>query len=263
MIPTNKDKLKEFENNYNFRLVKKLPLAIIINGRSFKKTTSIIEKPYDVLLSEILGATMIKLSSEVDGTVFAYSFNDEIILISRNDQFEETQLWYDGNLQKICSATSSIATSVFSNYALRNNINLVGDPTFTSQVFVLPNIDEVVNMLIFKQQQSLYTSVFFSCFFNLAKKYDPSMVLDTLKNLTLDEKIDLLKEEFKIDYRQYPSSFRRGIACYRTPKLINSNGQEEIRYKLSINTNLPDFAKNSEWLYDILDEKEIIRLENV
>lgn len=258
MISTFKEKIKDFERPYEFKLTKKLPLIIVLNGRSFKKTTSLFSKPYSPDFVELMGAVMLKLSSEIDGTVLCYSYNDEIILVSRNDQFENTEMIYGGDLQKICSVSSSIATSTFINIASQKELSFIGDPVFTSQVFLLPNIEEVINFLTYKQYKSFSSSLFFACFFNLITKYDINIVLNTIKNLTIDEQIDLLQDEFKIDYYQYPLAFRRGIACYRVPQVIENKSGRETRNKLFVNLELPQFSKNSDFLFDILEGREVL-----
>src|SRR5271170_4068863 len=102
---------------------------------------------------ELMCGTMIKLAQEIDGAVFLYSFNDEIIVISRNDQNNDTGAWYDNNVQKIVSVAASIATLEFNRLAGINDVQLFGAPVFLAKTFVVPNIVEAINVLVAKQQQ--------------------------------------------------------------------------------------------------------------
>jgi len=252
-MSTLKERIVDYESNYDFKLIKKLPLVINLNGRSFKKNTSLLPKPYSTKFFEAICSSVIKLASEIDGTVFVYSFNDEIIIISKNNQTIDTEMWYDGNLQKINSAAASIATLSFYKAAEEFGLNIIGDPTFISKSFVVPSISEVVNFLIYKQHQAYYSAVSFSCFYELSKKFDIDYVNKILLNTTIDDKIDILLEKCDIDFNDYPIPFRKGIGCYRIPKLVKKpNGENELKNKLFIDLNLPSFNKNQEFLYNIL-----------
>ena len=167
-----KDRIDSYIESSNYHLLNRVPLIITINGRGFYKTTSLLEKPFCTKFAERMLSTMVKLCMEVEGVLFSYHHNDEIVIVSRNDQNQETVPWYDNKLQKICSITASIATQHFNMFAANTELNLLGDALFTSQVFVVPTIAEAINTIIYKQQHNFYTSIQFACFYELLKKYD-------------------------------------------------------------------------------------------
>lgn len=243
-----KDRVETYIESVNYSLLGKVPIIICINGRSFNKITSLLDKPFSQKLSDTMMSSMVKLCVDVEGTVFSYQFNDEIVLVVRNDQTQDTTPWYDNKLQKICSITSSIATQHFNEFATSTDLNLMGEALFTSQVFVVPNIIEAINTIIYKQQHNFYTAIQFSCYYELLKKYDKHTIKEMLSDLNIDEKVDLLKQECSIDFNEYPSSFRRGIACYKTPKVIDN----VVKNKWTINNDLPIFTKNESFLSNIL-----------
>lgn len=242
-----KDRIDSYRDSSDYKLLAKLPLIICINGKSFAKATSLLEKPYDTKLAECMHSTMIRLCNEVEGALFAYHFNDEIVLVARNDQGPETSPWFDNKLQKICSVTSSIATGHFDDCATSISLNLTHDPVFYSQVFTVPNIVEAINAIIFKQQHNFLCSIQFSCFYELLKKYEKNTIKEMLSGLSMDEKIDLLKQECNVDFNEYPLSFRRGTACYKIPKIVN----ESVKNKWFINEELPIFTKDQSFLTNI------------
>lgn len=244
-----KDRIDSYQETSDFKLLNKLPLIISINGRSFTKTTSIIDKPYCTKFAESMLSATLKLCLEIEGSVFSYQHNDEIVIVAKNDQSIETESWYDNKIQKICSVASSIATSAFKTHASQLNLNIVGEPIFTTQVFTVPNLSEAINTLIYKQQQNFYTSAQFACYYELSKKHDRENIKDMLSGLTIDEKIGLLHQECNIDFNEYPLSFRRGIACYKIPKILDGG---VMKNKWSINAELPIFAKNQTFLENIL-----------
>ena len=243
-----KDRIDSYREASDHKILNRLPLIICVNGRAFSKLTSLIEKPYCTKFAEGMLSATLKLCMEIEGALFAYQHNDEIVIIARNDQSLETEAWYDNKIQKICSVTASIATTHFKNYMGSSDLNLLGDPIFTSQVFAVPNIAEAINTIVFKQQQNFHTSIQFACFYELLKKHDRNTIKEMLSGLSVDEKIDLLGEECDIDFNQYPHSFRRGAACYKVPKIVEGG---TVKNKWVINPELPIFTKDQSFLSNI------------
>lgn len=244
-----KDRIESYRDNSDYKLLPKLPIIISINGKGFSKATSLLDKPYCTKLTECMLAVALKLCNEIEGAIFAYHYNDEIVIIARNDQTSETNPWFDNKIQKICSVTSSIATYYFNNYAKQTDLNIMGDVLFTSQVFVVPNVVETINTIIYKQQHNFHTSIQFACFYELLNKsYDKNIIKEMLFGLSVDDKINLLKQECNIDFNEYPICFRRGAATYKVPKIIG----DTTKYKWVVNANLPIFTKDQSFLTNIL-----------
>lgn len=246
-----KDRVISYMETADSKLLSKLPLIIMVNGRGFSKVTTLLEKPYSNKLSECFYSTLVKLVQEIDGSVFGYQFNDEIIIVARNDQSLDTLPWYNNSTQKIASVTSSIATLQFNNYAAALDLNLMGDPIFYSHAFVVPDVTEAINVIVSKQQQAIMSSINFSCFYELLKKYHKNDIREMLTSKSVDDKINLLQQECSVDYNKYPLSFRRGVACYRTPKIISFEGSEIIKNKWTLNMEIPIFTKEHSFLGQI------------
>jgi tRNA(His) 5'-end guanylyltransferase len=68
-----------------------------------------------------------------------------------------------------------------------------------------------------------------------------------ISGLTLDEKIQLLQQECRVDFNGYPISFRRGAACYKAPKVIDG----VMKNKWITNLELPIFTKETTFLGNI------------
>lgn len=246
---TIKDRISSYEEAANYKLLSRVPIVIRVNGRSFSKITSLLDKPYCAKFAECMASTMMQLCLEIEGAVFAYSFNDEIIIIARNDQNLETIPWYDNRVQKISSVTSSISTLHFSNLSNAMDLELMGDPVFLSNAFTVPNIVEAANTIISKQQQNFQTAIQSACLYELLKKYNKNTIKEMLAGLTSDEKIDLLLQECNVSFNDYPVAFRRGIACYRAPKIINN---DIVKNKWVINNDLPIFTQDGSFLLNII-----------
>ena len=147
-----KDRIASYQDASDYKLLSRVPIIICINGRSFAKNTEFLDKPYCNKFAECMLSTCMRLCNEVEGCLFAFQHNDEIVLVVRNDQNPDTSPWYDNKLQKICSITSSIASLHFNNCTSAINLNLLNESIFLSQVFVVPNIMEAINTMVLKQQ---------------------------------------------------------------------------------------------------------------
>src|ERR1700722_3035464 len=154
-----KDRIESYQKTTDLKMLERLPIIISLNGRSFAKHTSLLTKPYCSKLAECLAATTLKVCSEIEGVFFAYQFNDEIVLVARNDQTNETEPFCDNKVQKICSIASSVASLHFGDCLKRIELDLVGNPIFTANIFAVPNIAEATNTMIYKQQQNFHLSV--------------------------------------------------------------------------------------------------------
>ncbi len=246
-MSTLKDRIENYYDSTNYKLLNRVPLIICINGRKFSKLTSLLDKPYCEKFAEAMLSTTLRLCSEVDGSVFGYSFNDEIILAIRTDLSENFTPFYDNDLQNICSVSSSIATQHFNN--ISSSINLLDDGIFRSRIFPVPNISELMNAFIYKQQQNFYISIQSACFYELLKKYNRDTIKKMLSGLGPDEKISILKDECSISFNEYPIAFRRGAACYKTSKIVG----DVLKNKWTLNTELPIFTKDKLFLENILN----------
>lgn len=254
-----KDRVESYQAVTDYKLLNRVPIVICVNGRGFSKVTQLLDKPYCQKFAECIVSTTLRLCNDVEGAVFAYQFNDEIVIVARNDQSNDTNPWYDNKLQKICSVTSSIATMHFNNCAQAIGLNLTGDAIFTSQVFTVPTVGEAVNSIIYKQQQNFQTSIQSSCLYELLKKYDKNTIKEMMIGLSIDEKIDLLYQETEVNFNDYPASFRRGVAAYKVPIVSG----ESMRNKWHLNPEPPIFAKDQSFLTNIFKNgADIFRQES-
>lgn len=263
VINTLKERIQSYAELTDFKLMQKLPIITIVNGRSFKKITSLLDKPFSLKFVEMMSSIMIKLMQETDGSTFGYSFNDEAVIISRNDQTLNTEAWYDGKIQSISSVSSAIATSECDKFARTHNINLFGDPVFVAKTFVVPNITEAINVLVGKQQQAFHTALHNACFYELLKRdHDPETIQQTLLDKSPQAKADILIEQCDKNFTTYDLPFQRGVAAYRTQKIMHIDGVEKIKNKLTIDVELPIFTREHDFLGTIFRSgRDIFRAE--
>lgn len=107
-------RMKEnYENISKTRLVRRMPVAIRIDGKAFHTFTRGFIKPYDWFLIRAMQQTTKYLCENIQGCVFGYTQSDEISLILVDYAKLESCAWFDNEIQKICSITASMATMAF------------------------------------------------------------------------------------------------------------------------------------------------------
>lgn len=125
-------------------------VIVRLDGRAFHTYTRGLNKPFDAQLTEDLVFTAEQVARQVSACTLAYTQSDEISLVLRPTE----QLWFGGDTQKIASVTASLATVVFN--ARRTDARLA---TFDSRCFTVPEHDEVLNYLIWRQHDAIRNSV--------------------------------------------------------------------------------------------------------
>jgi tRNA(His) 5'-end guanylyltransferase len=259
-----KDRVAGYSATTDYSILGKLPFAVILNGSNWQKLTALLEKPFSAKLAEALWSAMALIVQEIDGAFYGYAFNDEMVIIARNDQSIDTQTWCGGKIQKMASTSAALATLHCSQYVAALDLELMGEPLFHSQVFPLPNLMEASNLAIYKQQEAFQNSIYCACFYELLRKdFDRNDIKELLRDTTFEDKVHLLQQETGIDFDSYPMSFRRGVACYRSPKIISYEGEEVIKHKWGLNVELPIYTKDHGFLSPIFKTgSDIIRRDN-
>ena len=102
-----------YEQVPKFKLYRRTPVAIRIDGKAFHTFTRGFQKPFDKVLGDAMIATMEYLCKNIQGCVFGYTQSDEITLLLVDYQNLETDAWFDYEVQKMCSIAASMATMAF------------------------------------------------------------------------------------------------------------------------------------------------------
>lgn len=234
------DRILLYEESTSSKIIPKLPLIFKINGKGFSNATSLLDKPFDKSFYDCLASTMKMLCSEIEGAVLGYLYNDTIIIVSRNDNNIDTNPWFNNNVNKLVSVTASLATAHFNKCSTHISLGLTGLPLFLSNVYAVPNINEVINALIYYQQLNSLIAVQFACYYELIKHYDKQTLKKMMQGLSKLEKITLL-QNYGIEFENYSSIFRNGALCVRS---YNSNSKWELI------ENPAQFSINQDFLKD-------------
>lgn len=128
-------RMKEFyENVPKTKLVRRMPVAIRIDGKAFHTFTRGFNKPFDKVLIRTMKKTMKYLCENIQGCVLGYTQSDEITLILIDYQKFTTSAWFDYEVQKMCSIAASMATMAFNKF-FKENIDFWGWNCFGSEWF--------------------------------------------------------------------------------------------------------------------------------
>jgi len=250
------DRMKQYEAVQKTFLIRRLPVIIRLDGKSFHTFTRGMKKPYDDILMVAMQDTMKYLCENIQGCVFGYTQSDEITLVLTDYATLETDAWFGYNIQKITSVSASMATLEFNRVFKKLSEQLIEDyfeawntddddrkycermekamyngAMFDARVFSLPR-HEVCNCLIWRQQDAVRNSIESAGQSQFSHK--------ELHKKTCKQIQEMLIKEKGIYWDDYPTSFKRGSACYKVPELKDGS---VIRNKWKIDTEIPLFTE--------------------
>lgn len=210
------DRMKEYENVPKNTLTKKTPIIIRLDGCHFHTFTKKMNKPFDLILMSTMQETMKYLCEEIQGCVLGYTQSDEISLVLIDYKNINTEVWYNSEVEKICSVSASICTMKF-NQIFRNKVGTLKDDKyytkdeiiktayFDARCFNLPQ-DEVHNYILWRQQDTIRNSIQM-----VAQTYYSQKQLQGLKYQSLKDK---LLAEKGVDYDNDFETYQKlGTTC--------------------------------------------------
>ena len=251
--------MKQYEYVTRTYLPNRLPVIIRIDGKAFHTFTKGFKKPFDGFLSCAMTSTTKKLVENVEGCVFGYTQSDEISLLLKNDQTNETSPWFDNNLSKLISLSASMATLYF-NDSFRKTIEdwvanedvpykdatrywtaIDKGALFDSRAFVLPNVEEVVNYFIFRQQDCTKNSIQSVAQANFSHK--------EIQGLNCNQLQEKLFQERKINWGEdTPTKYKRGVAIYKKQVEVETPNGVVTRNKPYVDREIPIFTQDRKFI---------------
>ena len=225
-------RMKEFyEGVPKTRLVRRMPVAIRLDGKAFHTFTRGFKKPFDEILVKSMQNTMKYLCENIQGCVLGYTQSDEITLILVDYQNLNSCAWFDYEVQKMCSISASMATMAF-NKAFASNvakeskrlyreyleekdasyiealeIAMNKGAMFDARVFNIPK-EEVCNLIYWRQLDATRNSIQMVGQANFSHK--------ELQNKSCNMIQEMLFTEKGINWNDYPTYLKRGSCCIKT-----------------------------------------------
>ncbi len=218
------DRMKRnYETPFRLTLPWRSPVVIRLDGKAFHSWTSGLKRPFDEGFIGQMQELALYLCKEVQTTVLAYVFSDEISLLLHGYKRLNSEPWFSNQLQKMVSVSAGLASAKFTQITGRIGV-------FDSRVFTVPEAD-VVNYFLWRQQDAARNSI--------------QMVAQSLyshKELHAKGEPELheLLYQKGVNWNDYPTQLRRG-SCIR-----------RIDDEWAIDREIPLFSENRLYVGSLL-----------
>lgn len=176
------DRMKTFyEDRLRVKLQRRTYTILRIDGKAFHTYTRGLKRPFDQGLMDDMDATAAYLCKNIQGAKLAYVQSDEISIVITDFDELTTDMWFDGNLQKMVSVAASLAAAKFNQlrmvrsckengidgYAVAYEGTMMTDreiesfklATFDARALQVSSLTEVENYLIWRQQDATRNSI--------------------------------------------------------------------------------------------------------
>ena len=217
-----------YENIPKTKLMRRVPVAIRLDGKAFHTFTRWFKKPFDDLFITSMQKTMQYLCENIQGCVFGYTQSDEITLILIDYQKLNSAAWFDYEVQKICSISASMATMAFNKFFMfefeefnrwvyecnptdeEKRLNdvyykaMCNGAMFDARCFNIPK-EEVTNLIYWRQLDATRNSI------QMVGQHYFSH--NQLKGKSCNDIQDMLFKEYGVNWNDYLTFYKRGSAC--------------------------------------------------
>lgn len=259
------NRMKGYENISRYYLTKKTPVIIRIDGKAFHTFTKGFQRPFDDILIASMQATAKYLCENIMGCKLAYTQSDEISLLLVDYERNESQPWFENNLQKMCSVSASMATMAFNKYFKEKVENYIHDKAWENEVeapvsseeiqycgtlqkaidkgamfdaraFIIPK-EEVCNYFIWRQQDASRNSIQMVAQSLFSHK--------ELQNKNCNELQELMFQEKGVNWNDFDNVYKRGSCIIKEKYLIN-NDIERTRW--IVDKDIPIFTQDRNYI---------------
>lgn len=236
-------RMKEYyEGIPKTRLMRRSPVLIRIDGRSFHSFTKGLKRPFDRVLMSSMQETMKYLCENIQGAVLGYHQSDEISICLVDYKRFNSSAFFDYEVQKVCSISASMATAAFTKFFYRisqseihrisqSDVVTIDDeaykgvllrkqdlfPQFDARCFNIPK-EEVANYFYWRQLDATRNSIEMVGQANFSHK--------ELHKKSCNMIQDMLHEQKGINWNDFSIPEKRGTCCYKEYYWIDKDGNE-------------------------------------
>lgn len=255
------DRMKRYEASYGILIPPRTYTIVRVDGKNFSKFTKRMNKPFDDQFSESMDYAAIELCKYFNPK-FAYVQSDEISLVFTDIENIDSEMIFDGKVQKICSLTAAKAATSFNKrmlmfdaantedasdfiQALMNGENIY-DTVFDSRVFIIPDFREVSNYFVWRQQDCTRNSISMAA--------DAVVGKGSSRGMNGSQKQDAMMEK-GVNWNEYAVKYKRGVIISKQPiRVENENAPNRfvMRNKWVIDDATPIFTQKPEYLHDLI-----------
>jgi tRNA(His) 5'-end guanylyltransferase len=242
------DRMKDHEGRTRFFLPKRIFGLLRVDGKAFHTYTKGCRKPFDEELMEDMNRTAQYLCDNIQGARFGYVQSDEITIMF-TDYFDyKTELWFDGNIQKISSISASLATAKFNqlrterllskswnsyvygrgqedepfflNWDFTASLGNVKLAQFDSRVWSLSLINEAMNTFIWRQKDAVRNSIQMVAQSLYSQK--------ELSGKNGNQQQELIYQK-GINWNDFPAGQKRGRMIVKRQEMVESTTQAFLK----------------------------------
>lgn len=196
------DRMKFFESQETNRVfMPTLPTLARLDGRSFHTFTKGMKRPYDETMHNMMVETT-KYLVHNTSAIIGYTQSDEITLMWHNDN-PNSQIFFNGKVIKMVSALAA-SSSVKFNQLVAQHYPQYSErmPTFDARVWQVPNIDEAMNVFLWRERDCTKNSISMAAQSMFSQKQ--------LHGKHGNDMLDMMLNEKGINWNDYPSWCKRG-----------------------------------------------------
>lgn len=274
------DRMKNYENVERKYLYSRLPIIVRLDSCHGHSNFAQWKKPWDAVMEKAMNATALYLCENIQGVKLAYVQSDEISLLIHNLDTFESQLPYNGNLQKIVSVSASMASlrfnqvlhefiedmqstdlgasgkKVLSSWGIDeadvidlpwNNEHIYDKEVyFDSRAFNIP-IEEVNNYFLWRQQDATRNSIESWGQHFYSHKELIGITCNQLQNKMLTEK--------DFNWNNLPTERKRGRCIIKAKIIELTDPENKVTTSWIVDNKLPLFNENHEYIERHLQQK--------
>lgn len=201
------DRMKWYESQETAgQFLPQIPVVVRLDGRSFSKFTKPFERPIDRAFREIM-VTVTKSLVDKSNAVIGYTQSDEITLILYTSN-PKSDLFFKGRKFKLLSSLAAMASVRFNRLAEKawpEYMDALDEadelPTFDCRCFQVPNRDEAVNALIWRELDATKNAIQMAA----STLYMHRELMN--KNTSQQQEMMFRKG---VNFNDYPAYFKRG-----------------------------------------------------
>jgi len=237
------DRMKDYENHYRGKLPRKRFVIVRVDGDNFHAFGRHFCKPFDHEFHDLIRDAALMTSAEMQGFLAGYIQSDEVSFLLTDDMSEESQGWFDYQVNKIVS-TASARISVHLNRLMLMRASVAAwdahiepkelagwlprcnhtPPSFDARAFDLPD-DEVINYFFWRALDWHRNSVQM-----MARSLYSQKQLQGKDQPAMHEMIHAVGKNWTNDLPDWArnGTFIRRVAPYVNPHTNTSNGRTTV-----------------------------------
>ena len=247
--------MKEYEKVSKPFLTIGIPKIIRLDMRAGHTFCKRFDRPFDKIFSDCMVETTKELCKQIRGVVAGYTQSDEISLILNDEVKNGYDCFFNGNVEKIVSISASICTLEFNRiYAemvsgldtiYTKNINKA---QFDSRVFCLPNVTEVHNYILSRQEDATKNSI--------AAVGQAYFTPNELNKKNSSQIQDMLMLQKGINWNDFPTRYKRGCIILKETytkdvELPNGEIKKNVTRKHWVEKEIPILTKDETFIATI------------